>query len=364
MSTKNVVVAGAGVIGLSAALVLSRHKNLSITVVAKHMPGDYDIEYASPWAGANYFPVGKPGSILQKFERATWPELERLCRQVPEAGIHFQNTRVYGRKKDAGTATGQWFEELTKEDAWFKDVVPNFRVLPKSELPEDCDTGTEFSSVCINTAVYLPWILGQCVKAGVIIKRGILSHISEAASFHPSGHADVIVNCTGLLASKLGGVMDSNVYPGRGQIVLVRNEPGVMLTVSGTDDGSEEATYIMQRAVGGGTILGGCLQHGSWESQPDPNLAQRIMQRSIDLCPALAPKTGKVTELDIVRHGVGLRPMRTGGPRVEKEVIDGKWVVHSYGHAGYGYQSGWGSAWEAEQLVLSIVQDDKTKAKL
>lgn len=89
------------------------------------MPGDYDIEYASPWAGANYFPVGKPGSALQKFEKATWAELERICRQVPEAGIHFQNTRVYGREKDAGTATGQWFEELTKEDAWFKDVVPN-----------------------------------------------------------------------------------------------------------------------------------------------------------------------------------------------------------------------------------------------
>jgi hypothetical protein len=89
------------------------------------MPGDYDIEYASPWAGANYFPVGKPGSNLQRFEKATWTELDRICREVPEAGIHFQNTRVYGRKKDAGTATGQWFEELTKEDAWFKDVVPN-----------------------------------------------------------------------------------------------------------------------------------------------------------------------------------------------------------------------------------------------
>ena len=202
------------------------------------------------------------------------------------------------------------------------------------------------------------------MKAGVIVKRGILSHISEAASFDTSGHADVVVNCTGLLAAKLGGVMDSNVYPGRGQIVLVRTEPGVMLTVSGTDDGSEEATYIMQRAVGGGTILGGCLQHGSWESQPDPNLAQRIMQRSVDLCPSLAPKTGKVTELSVIRHGVGLRPMRTGGPRVEKEKIDGSWVVHSYGHAGYGYQSGWGSAWEAEKLVLDFVGDEKTKAKL
>jgi D-amino-acid oxidase len=108
-------------------MVLSGHKNLSITVVAKHMPGDYDIEYCSPWAGANYLPVGKPGSNLREFERKTWPELERICRDVPEAGIHFQETVTYARKKDATSAVGQWFAELVKEDAWFKDVVPNVR---------------------------------------------------------------------------------------------------------------------------------------------------------------------------------------------------------------------------------------------
>ncbi|KAF2248787.1 FAD dependent oxidoreductase [Trematosphaeria pertusa] len=356
MATR-VVIVGAGVVGLTTALVLSKHRDLDITVVAKHMPGDYDIEYASPWAGANYFPVGTPGSNLQKFEKATWGELDRICREVPEAGIHYQETVIYGRKKDAGTATGQWFKELVREDAWFKDVVPNFRVLPKSELPSDCDTGTSFTSVCINTAIFLPWLLGQCVKNGVTFKRGILTHINEASLHHTSGSASIIINCTGLLASKLGGVLDSNVYPGRGQIVLVRNEPRVMVTVSGTDDGDDEATYIMQRAVGGGTILGGCLQHGNWESQPDPNLAQRIMQRSIDLCPALAPKTGKVTELSVIRHGVGLRPMRKGGPRVERERIGGNWVVHNYGHAGYGYQSGFGSAWEAERLVNDILRE-------
>jgi D-amino-acid oxidase len=154
--------------------------------------------------------------------------------------------------------------------------------------------------------------------------------------------------------------MDTTVYPGRGQIVLVRNEPGVMSTISGTDDGDEEATYIMQRAAGGGTVLGGCLQHGSWESQPDWNLAQRIMQRSIDLCPALAPKEGKVKELSVIRHGVGLRPMRKGGIRVEKECIGGMWVVHQYGHAGYGYQSSFGSAWEAEKLVEEILRERGT----
>jgi hypothetical protein len=46
----------AGVSGLTSALLLSRNKANSVTVVAKHMPGDYDIEYASPFAGANVIP--------------------------------------------------------------------------------------------------------------------------------------------------------------------------------------------------------------------------------------------------------------------------------------------------------------------
>lgn len=50
------LVFSAGVIGLTTALELSKIKNFTVTVIAKHMPGDYDIEYASPWAGANSIP--------------------------------------------------------------------------------------------------------------------------------------------------------------------------------------------------------------------------------------------------------------------------------------------------------------------
>jgi len=46
----------AGVSGLTTALLLARRREHTITVVAKHMPGDYDIEYTSPWAGANVMP--------------------------------------------------------------------------------------------------------------------------------------------------------------------------------------------------------------------------------------------------------------------------------------------------------------------
>lgn len=46
----------AGVSGLTVAYILSQDPANKVTVLAKHMPGDYDIEYASPWAGANYMP--------------------------------------------------------------------------------------------------------------------------------------------------------------------------------------------------------------------------------------------------------------------------------------------------------------------
>lgn len=106
-------------------------------------------------------------------------------------------------------------------------------------------------------------------------------------------------------------------------------------------------------SIGGGTILGGCLQKNNWESQPDPNLATRIMKRSVDLCPALTGGKG-VEALSVVRHGVGLRPMREGGPRVEKEKIGEVWVVHNYGHGGYGYQASYGSASAAVRLVGEV----------
>ncbi|KAK7537752.1 D-amino-acid oxidase [Phyllosticta citricarpa] len=360
-SDANIVVLGAGVVGLTTALLLSKIPNYHVTVIAKHMPGDYDIEYASPWAGANYLPVGAPGSLLAKLEERTWPELARLASSVPEAAIHFQNTVVQNRSKDVGSAVGTWFAELLRTDPWWKDVVPDFRVLPKETLPAGIDSATAFTSVCINTAVYLPWLVGQCLAHGTVFRRGVVAHVADAAALHASGRpAAVVVNCTGLGALKLGGVADANMYPGRGQIVIVRNEPGVMTNASGTDDGPDEAVYIMQRAAGGGTILGGCLQKGAWESQPDPSLANRIMKRAVELCPALTDGQGP-EKLSVIRHGVGLRPMREGGPRVEKERVGGVWTVHNYGHAGYGYQSSYGTAEEALRLVQEVLG---AKAKL
>jgi D-amino-acid oxidase len=193
------------------------------------------------------------------------------------------------------------------------------------------------------------------LKAGVVFKRAVFKHISEASApgVHPNGEVGLVVNCTGLNAAKLGGVMDIKVIPARGQIVLVRNDAGKMMDISGTDDGDGEACYIMTRAAGGGTILGGSYQKGNWESQVDPNLAVRIMERAVKLCPQLTGGKG-IEGLDVIRHGVGLRPVREGGTRIEKEKIGGVWVVHNYGAGGAGYQSSYGCAQAAVSLAEEI----------
>jgi D-amino-acid oxidase len=222
-------------------------------------------------------------------------------------------------------------------DPWFKDVVPDFRILPKKQLPPGSDSGTAFTSVCINTAIYLPYLVSQCLKNGVVLKREILAHISDAAVLHHSGAtAEVIINCTGLLASRLGGVMDQDVIPVRGQIVIVRNDPGIMLSTSGTDDGDDELCYIMKRA------------------QPDPNQALRIMKRAVKVCPALTGGKG-IEALSVIRHAVGLRPLRLSGVRIAKEKIGTTWVIHNYGHGGWGYQGSYGCAEGAVALVEEVL---------
>lgn len=225
--------------------------------------------------------------------------------------------------------------------------------MKKNELGPGIDSATSFTSVCINTAIYLPWLLSQCLANGVTFKRSIFKHISDATApgVHPNGKVDMVINCTGLMARTLGGVEDLTVIPARGQIVIVRNDAGKMLDVSGTDDGPEEACYIMTRAAGGGTILGGSYQKGNWESQVDPSLAVRIMKRAVEMNPTLTGGKG-IEHLDIIRHGVGLRPVREGGTRIERERIGDVLVVHNYGAGGAGYQSSYGCAQAAVDLVL------------
>jgi len=63
------------------------------------------------------------------------------------------------------------------------------------------------------------------------------------------------------------------------------------------------------------------------------------VQRCVDICPQLTlpnnggnPNKTGINALSIVRHGVGLRPLRDGGPRVEAEHRSGAAGGHTVVH--------------------------------
>ncbi|KAL2063794.1 hypothetical protein VTL71DRAFT_5599 [Oculimacula yallundae] len=350
----------AGVSGLTTALLLSRAEpTYEISVIAKHIPGDYDVEYCSPWAGADY---------------------------MPTFGILVAT--VYTRLKDEEAGRVKF-----PADPWWKELFPDYKDVPTTSLGPGIARAATFTTVCINTAIYLPWLFSQCLAAGITFERHTITHISSAFSLatfisnSASEPPDLVINCTGLGSLALGGVEDKAMYPVRGQVALVRNSiTGVGavdahgtishagFSLSGTDDGDDKSCYGMTRAAGGGTVLGGVSQVGSWDGNVDSELAERIWTGRR----GFVRTDGTGVQWDVIRHGVGLRPAREGGIRVEKEYIELStdatdiengnvqganrkrikgWVVHNYGHAGEGYQTSVGCAEDAVALVESIFQD-------
>jgi glycine/D-amino acid oxidase-like deaminating enzyme len=138
---------------------------------------------------------------------------------------------------------------------------------------------------------------------------------------------------------------------------------------------NNNTTYVFPRGQNGGVVLGGCRGDGDWNSNADPQLTEQIKKHAVKLC----PKLGKVEDLKVLSVGVGFRrksntvslkikmrgwlliktdgstdswtASRKGGIRIEREMIDGKVVVHNYGAGGTGYQGSWGMAKEAVDLL-------------
>lgn len=119
-------------------------------------------------------------------------------------------------------------------------------------------------------------------------------------------------------------------------------------------------------------------QVGNYDLSVDPPTINRILQHCLRLDPSISTD-GTLEGIEIVRHNVGLRPARRGGPRVEVERIAfplerGKSklslgtaradsskprrevpVVHAYGFSSAGYQQGWGAALEVAELVEGAI---------
>ncbi|KAF2030515.1 nucleotide-binding domain-containing protein [Setomelanomma holmii] len=363
---ENITILGAGVVGLTTSLVLAEnYPSASITVIGKHFPGDRSIEYTSPWAGANWSSMAHDNGPLEKYDEVTFKRFGQLMDGENVWGCKIVKK---GEGNEVGLGRmGMWgvFDAPIEETGvlsdgtnkiWYDELVGGLKQLSKEQLPKDAVFGIEFPTTFrINTAVYLYWLQSQALSKGIKLIRRHYPSISAVLTDHPS--TSLLINCSGIGSLNLIDIKDTNLYPTRGQTILVAEpktpinrmyeyERQYFRTPKRIDP---TTTYIFPRPLGGGVILGGSRQDNNWSDEWDEELGNDIMKRCCELCPEL----GKPEDLQVVSKNIGLRPSRKGGPRIEAE--KGKWkipVVHCYGHAGAGYQSSWGTA----ERVLELVQ--------
>jgi glycine/D-amino acid oxidase-like deaminating enzyme len=177
-------------------------------------------------------------------------------------------------------------------------------------------------------------------------------HVESLAQvFDEIPGAKIVVNCTGLGAGKLAG--DETCFPTLGQTVLVKGKAHRVVTRRNEQEEQPWEALVIPRPGENITVLGGCKVKGDWCTEPSDRMTATILERCKPLVPELLNEDGNFEVLDV---RVGLRPSREGGPRVSMEPLEGgRYVVHNYGHNSAGFEGSVGSAEEATNLLLGLL---------
>ncbi|KAF9363220.1 hypothetical protein BGX34_004626 [Mortierella sp. NVP85] len=360
----NVNILGAGVSGLSTALALLEKGNYSVKVIATHLPEDLHVDYTSPWAGAHWRSYADIADLAQQ-DAATYQRFAYLADNEPRAGIMYLSGHDYWEVKPKNF-----------EDPWFKRLLKNYRYLAKEELPPGIEFGITYTTVSMNAPKYLRFLEEQVLALGGTLERATVPSLKALAQIphhNNQGHskADIIINCSGLGSRNLGGVHDHQMFPTRGQIVIVKVPDEIwpkakQFTMEryaeGSAMGTGTITYVIPRD-NGEIILGGTMEHWSYQEAVSEETTKAIIQRVMGTRPDLFSKA------TVLRSCVGLRPNRRGGVRVSAAIEQLDWnegwdpavlvVAHNYGHAGFGYQASIGCANKTVEQIEQCLKDLK-----
>ena len=317
-----VVVVGAGISGLTCARLLLRDGH-NVTLVS----GDPLHRTTSFLAAAVWFPTAAgPPEAVARWGAVTFNVLAAEAgADVP--GVVMRETLVlYRDPPEPGRPLPTW-----------ASAVGEVRAANRDELPPGYGYGLRFAVPLVEMPSYLPYLHEQVLAAGAtqVVRR--VTGLDNVLDLNP----DVIVNAAGMGAGAL--VDDDTVFPVRGQIVRVTN-PGLNLSVRDEQHPGGRA-YVHPRSTD--CILGGTLEKGTWNTEPDPAETTAILERCTDIAPALV-------NAKVIESVAGLRP---GRPEVRVELDENLLpvpVVHNYGHGGAGITIGWGCAQDAAALVAKV----------
>lgn len=358
--TKNVAVIGAGVSGITTAVLL-QHLGFRVTIYTKELPNSTD---KNPFF-ASLFPSASiiPHSVFH-------PDLERI----------FENSqRIFSSlhaSDFAGLQLHEHFELFSFENTVpnYAQKTPGFKSLddtkwyPKHPTIEIV-SGWKFDCFFADWKIYFPELIREFLgNKGIFIEDNIDLNSFENIT------EDIIINCTGIGSHQLH---DENVDPLilLGHLLKINQTPLLLspdnntvsynfspgIDIYSDSFGTPFDVYAYPRKndwiLGGSRFKGTLDTQGKWVSK-DP-LSDQF------------PDEIKMLNAEILKHTFGIDLESFGriekqkayryvrnlkdGLRIEKSKTSDKIIIHNYGHGGAGVTLSWGSAFEVIKILSTSI---------
>lgn len=400
---RNILIIGAGVIGLTTGIRLAEAKH-AVTIVAQETPktilcpDERDEEsksteargtYTSSGSGGLWMPFLLQGEKIETWSTATFHEYEK---ETAERGVRMMEAILLSANREPDLP---WYAELTK----MRIVYPS----EDERIPPEYRAARLFTAPIVHMDVYLPYLQNRAENLGIDIKltsqlvnqqssngnnddgvgqpQNTISEnplkwdLTRAREYARElyGEDAVIVNCTGIGA---GSLSDEEMIPGRGVTARVRRPNGKNYAIQ--EDGNDGIishdgllAYCIPRGEEEYT-LGGTIFKGDWNESVNDIEVRGVVQRATSLLQI------QEDEVEIMSVWTGLRPMTTDGEaRVgiqegsggdsdkDKEVdghvdghVDGRMdIIANYGHGGSGVTICWGCADEIVSIIQKLSSD-------
>ncbi len=359
MNKARVLVIGAGVNGLTTALCL-RQKGLQVIVVAERFaPKIVSVVAGALWewppAVCGFHQDRRSLDRSKQWCMVSYEKFFALAENM-QTGVFVRPVTFYFRYEvQANPQARRKMEEIQSHLKGFRHdpaLIIEHQVNPNIGLQD----AYRHLAPMVDTDTYMSWLLDQVREAGcMILTQRIDGDLREQERYlKQQFHVDAIVNCSGLGARQLA---QDDMYPLRGALIRVKNDGSSMPriteahTVPHETGDEQDLIFIVPRGKDM-LLLGGLTEPNEWsldltlENYPP---IRDMLQRCVEFLPIL--KQAHIDPEEPVR--VGLRPLRPGNVRLERE--KGTHIVHNYGHGGSGVTFSWGCALEIVEHINALL---------
>ncbi len=314
---KSVAVIGAGVSGLTCAIVFAE-RGYRTAIFAEEIGQ----QTTSAAAGAIWYPYdAEPFDKVIAWALSTYKILVDLARETG-SGVSMIEQLNFART--AKIQIPDWAVPLgarrLKQSVILSEVEESLTIFSSGFT-----SGFTITVPLTDTTIYLDYLANRFQKAGGEINAGV--RFDKLEDVDPT--FDLVINCAGIGARDL--VHDLDLEPHRGQVAIVPKIDNFKCAVVCDD---APLMYAIPRK--NDCLLGG-TNEVSEDRHVDPVTTKNIVAECSRVLNIASPR--------VIAERVGLRPFRKSGVRVEAEKLrDGRTVIHNYGHGGAGFTLSWGCA--------------------